>query len=353
MFKMKILIASRPFYPSTGGSEKNAEILAFEWLSMGHCVKVVTQTRNKDPEEDRKRFPFEITRGPKRMQFLRLMQWCDVYFQNGISLRDAWPLLIIRRPWVIRHGGWIRNLNGNLKGIGGSDRGWISRLKQYFTRYATSISVSHAIAVHLKQHSYVLPNPYQDDLFRVLPYTKRHRELVFLGRLVSEKGVSLLLDSLSLLRDQALMPHLTIIGKGPEEPALREKTIGLQLNEQVQFVGVKSGEALVKILNEHQLMVIPSIYDEPSGNVALQGAACGCVIVGSHGGGLAETIGPCGVTFPNGDLGALTKILKKFLIDPNRFKVFRKSAEGHLKRHRKKVSAQAYLNVIQKVIMRR
>ena len=35
------------------------------------------------------------------------------------------------------------------------------------------------------------------------------------------------------------------------------------------------------------------------GVVALEGIACGCVIVGSEGGGLEEAIGPCGVTFPN------------------------------------------------------
>jgi hypothetical protein len=35
------------------------------------------------------------------------VQWCEVLFHNKINLRTAWPLLVLRRPWVIAHHTWI------------------------------------------------------------------------------------------------------------------------------------------------------------------------------------------------------------------------------------------------------
>ncbi len=42
-----------------------------------------------------------------------------------------------------------------------------------------------------------------------------------------------------------------------------------------------------------------------AGIVALEGIACGCVVIGSQGGGLKDAIGNCGLTYPNGDVAAL------------------------------------------------
>jgi glycogen synthase len=89
----------------------------------------------------------------------------------------------------------------------------------------------------------------------------------------------------------------------------------------------------VPLLNRHRLMVVPSRYDEPFGVVALEGIACGCVVVGSAGGGLPEAIGPCGRTFRNGSVEDLTAVLAEMLRHPERLAELRAGAAEHLARH--------------------
>lgn len=347
---MKILMSSRLFCPSIGGSQTNAEILAHEFTRLGHLVKIITQTPGTNLALDGSEFPFEVIRQPNLFRLIQLVKNCDVYFHNGMSLRDAWPLLIFRKPWVIRHHVWIRCMDGTMTGIGGNASCWSARLKQFILKFAVSISISQALAAHLQHPSIVIPNPYREHLFRLLPEISRTKELVFLGRLVSEKGVEMLLEALVLLRDDGFKPRLTIIGTGEEESKLRQKAIDLGITEQVAFVGVKVGEELVKLLNEHQIMVIPSIYNEPFGVVALEGIACGCVIVGSEGGGLKDAIGLCGVTFPNGNVNALKNQLFQLLANQDKLYIYRQPCASHLSRHNKKIVAKAYLEVLEKAI---
>jgi glycosyltransferase involved in cell wall biosynthesis len=160
----------------------------------------------------------------------------------------------------------------------------------------------------------------------------RVRDLVFLGRLVSDKGVDVLLDALRVLSAAAAPPHLTIVGSGPEEGALRERARRLGLSERVEFVGTQAGDSLARTLAAHRVLVVPSRYDEPFGIVALEGIACGCVVVGSAGGGLPEAIGRCGRTFPNGDAAALARCLKELLESPEALATHRADAAQHLDR---------------------
>ncbi len=351
---MKILISSRWFYPSLGGSETNAEILAREFVNLGHEVKLITQTSGTNIAADGYEFPFEIIRQPSWLTLIKLVYWCDSYLHNGITIRDAWPLLFIPRPWIIRHQNWIRTIDNSQivseVGIGGNPSGILAQLKHFLVRFSHSIAVSQAIAEHLKHPAKVIPNPYRDYLFRVIPEISKTKELVFLGRLVSEKGIEVLLEALAQLKLQSKEPQLTIIGKGPEELKLRQKTHNLDLEKQVSFLGAKTGEELVTILNQHQIMIIPSLYNEPFGVVALEGIACGCVVVGSEGGGLKDAIIPCGETFPNGDLLALTQILDRLLSNPQQLSNYRVNAERHLSRHQTKKVANAYLEVIRAAV---
>jgi glycosyltransferase involved in cell wall biosynthesis len=118
------------------------------------------------------------------------------------------------------------------------------------------------------------------------------------------------------------------------------------LDRQVTFVGRKSGAALAQILNRHQILAVPSRWAEPFGVVALEGIACGCVIVGSQDGGLKEAIGPCGVTFENGNAVALAAQLKYLLQDNQLRQDLRQRAPEHLARFQSDSVADAYLRVM-------
>lgn len=344
---MKILLLSNIFYPSLGGSETNAEILAREFTKFGHKVIIVTQTYGDDLDVDGLSFPFDVVRNPDWFKLIKLVNWCDVYFQNGITLKKAWPLLFIRKPWVIRHQGWIRTMDGSVNKFWGNPDSMLAKFKHWINQYTVSIAISESIAKHLKSPAVVIPNPYRDHLFRVIPDLAKTEDIVFLGRLVSEKGVDLLLEALANLQKSGLPPKLTIIGDGPDKELLQQKANELGVDQQVVFVGSKTGEELVRILNQHHIMVVPSRYDEPCGVVAIEGIACGCVVVGSEGGGLKDAIGFCGVTFPNGDVQALTKVLLNLLQNPEQLNIYRVNAPNHLLRHQKSTVAKAYLEVIE------
>ncbi|HEY9651050.1 MAG TPA: glycosyltransferase family 4 protein [Coleofasciculaceae cyanobacterium] len=335
---MKILIYSPLFYPSLGGVEIVTSILAHEFVNQEHEVKVVSQV----PATNANLFPFEVIRKPNPLKVLSLIYWCDVYFHANISLKGIWPLLIRPKPWVIAHNGWYSRPNGTL--------GWQDYLKHFFLRFATGISVSKAVADHISTPSIVIPNPYCEDIFYEIPNTIRNRELVFLGRLVYQKGVDLLLEALHNLKLVGLTPQLTIIGTGLEELNLRQQSNELNINQQVNFVGKKFGNELTELLNNHKIMVVPSRYQEGFGLVALEGIACGCVVISSDSGGLKEAVGSCGATFPNGNVKALTQILFDLLTNLDQLSTYRENAEAHLSRHKKATVAKAYLQVMEKAI---
>jgi glycosyltransferase involved in cell wall biosynthesis len=223
----------------------------------------------------------------------------------------------------------------------------IRKLKNRLIPFSvTNISCSQAVASGLPGPSTVVPNAYDSEIFRLIEGIERNRELVFLGRLVSDKGCDTLLTALHKLKLEGLKPRLTIIGSGEEEELLKRMVDDLGINEQVEFTGAKKGDELVRLLNQHQMMVVPSLWNEPFGIVALEGIACGCVVIGTEGGGLPEAIGPCGVTFPNGDSDALALLLGDLLMFPHRLESFRDLATTHLANHTKEVVAQKYLEVL-------
>lgn len=338
---MRILIYSPAFLPQVGGLEINTANLADQLRRAGQEVMVVTTTAGGADG-----LPYRVVRNPSRRELLRWTRWCDVFYQANVSLRGLWPLLLVRRPWVVSHHSWYCQSDGRIL--------WRDRLKRWLLRFAaSSISVSQAIADDLATPSVVIPNPYRDDLFRRLPGVERTEDIVFLGRLVSDKGVAVLLDALARLAAEGLRPRLTVVGDGPEGPRLREQAARLGLAGQVGFLGTRTGEALVEILNRHRILVVPSLYNEPFGIVALEGIACGCVVVGSAGGGLKDAIGPCGETFRNGDAADLARVLGRLLRHPEGDAEYLGHAADHLARHTSARVSAAYLREMERVAGRR
>lgn len=333
---MKILISSHAFAPSIGGIETVSELLAREFARLGDEVSLLTQT----PENQPRSFPYRVMRQPSIGQLCRAISWADIFWQNNLSLRTFWPTIFLRRPAVITHqGSYCRKPSGlDLQ----------QRMKQMIVSHYPSVAISRTVADCFETESVIIPNPYDSELFR-LPTdgAERERDLIFLGRLVSEKGVDLLLQSLAKLKLRRLSPSLTIVGGGPEQRHLEQMTRDCGLEAQVTFIGAVQGAALAAILQQHRILVVPSRYHEPFGIAAVEGIACGCVVVGSSGGGLPEAIGPCGVTFPNGDVDRLTDQLARLLLCPGESDQLRANRAGHLARFQVRTVAQKYRELFQ------
>ena len=331
---MRILIYAFAFLPHLGGIETSTDALARGFTRLGHEVRVVTLTPNPATDD----FPFQVYRRPSARQFLRLVCWSDVVLHNHISLRAAWPMLLCRRRWVIAHQTGLRRADGAL--------GLRNQLKRALLPFARSVAISDSIAADLPNVAATVANPYADHVFCDLHRAERPYDLAFLGRLVSDKGCDLLLDAMARLGRQGLHPRLLVIGKGPEAANLHLQAQSLGLASRVEFAGALSGDALASRLNEARILVVPSRWNEPFGIVALEGIACGLAVVGSGGGGLPEAIGPCGVTFPNGDAAALAARLSELLVEPRRIGKLLAGAPAHLARHNPEAAAAAYLAVM-------
>lgn len=295
---MKILVGSHFFSPSVGGIETCSLTLALEFRSDGHEVRIVTQSMSNVPEDDH---GFDVLRNPKRREIISAIRWCDVFYQNNISLQTAWPLAFITKPWFVTTATWL--------GPDQSAIGRTGKLKQYLLGHARNIYISDSIARHVGHPGPVLGNPYDHQTFRLRPETIRDRDIVFLGRLVSDKGCDLLIEALKSLKSKGVYPTTTIIGDGPDRQALEQQALDADLQTQVRFVGKMSGESLAKALNRHRVIAIPSRWNEPFGIVALEGMACGCFPVVSSGGGLPEATGGFGVTFNNSDANELARAI--------------------------------------------
>lgn len=335
---MRILFSSYLFDPSVGGIETVSKILAHEFAKAGHDVHVITQSRGGAVTGAN----YKLTRRPSLAVTFRLLQWCEIFFQNNISLRSLIPALLSRRPTLVVHQTWLQNVHGGI--------GWQNHLKQSLLRFCVNVAISKAVADRLNADSIVIGNPYDETVFHLMPDAVRDKTIVFVGRLVSDKGVDLLLRALEILKRDGTVSDLTIVGSGPEEANLRTLATELGLNEQVTFSGQKAGANLARILNQHRVLAVPSRWAEPFGVVALEGIACGCVVVGSKDGGLKEAIGGCGLTFENGNVDELAAQLKRMIQEPNSRATLLQNADEHLMNFTSSAVASRYLELMKKMI---
>jgi glycosyltransferase involved in cell wall biosynthesis len=165
------------------------------------------------------------------------------------------------------------------------------------------------------------------------------------------KGADDLIDALGILKRNGSQVTLTIVGEGPMRELLEAKARKLGLSDWIDFAGEREpGEGLTSLLNRHKVLVVPSRWEEPFGIVALEGIACGCVVIGSHGGGLPEAIGPCGITFPNGDSMTLASSIQTLLSRPDMLEGYQANAKIHLAGHRPAAVARRYLQLLEAAI---
>jgi glycogen(starch) synthase len=231
--------------------------------------------------------------------------------------------------------------------FGGGFKGLVKRWVS--GRADIQVAVSHRMTHEFSQAS-VIPNPYDDKLFRTLPDGARTKELIFVGRLVSAKGVSLLLKSVRILIDRRVLATLTIAGDGPERGALETEARELGLSDAVTFAGFRLGTELVELLNEHKVMVVPSRWQEPFGIVALEGLASGCAVVVADRGGLPEAVGSVGLVFEGDDPALLADVIERALTSVEDTDRRQSDISRHLARHHPKAIAAQYLELFKSVV---
>ena len=138
--------------------------------------------------------------------------------------------------------------------------------------------------------------------------------LLFVGRLVPEKGLELLMEAVAALKSE-FTPLLLVVGEGPYESRFREKAVELDLEDDVFFAGACGDVGPFYLASD--LFVLPSYY-EAFGLVVLEAMSCGVPVVASRVGGVPGILenGRHGLLFEPGDAEDLAQKIAAVLRDP-------------------------------------
>ncbi|HYP84845.1 glycosyltransferase family 4 protein [Variovorax sp.] len=342
---MRVLLYSHAFHPSTGGVESVSRTLAEGLVAKGvECVVLTRTPRAAQDHEDAALFPFQVVRRPHTGAILHWLRWADVVLYNGASLALQPWVTLLRKPYLWVHVGYQVSC---IDGLGWADgrpapatpwasfrfhlrragpvRASLDGVKLLLRRFTAHALVRRNIAItQWMAQAQPLPrqvqiyNPFPIDRFRqAAPAEAATFDFVYLGRLVSEKGVDTLLRAFGKVVAQAThRPRLLLIGGGDRMAEMIALADSLGVSQDVHFAGNQSGDALVRFVGSGAVGVVPSTWHEPMGGVAVELMAAGRGLIVSARGGLAECAGDAGLTFANGDEQALADCMLRLLADP-------------------------------------
>lgn len=276
-----------------------------------------------------------------RPDLIHVHDWLTA--EAGIALKHHWRIPLIATIHATERGRGRGALNGH-RAQQINDLEWrltyeawrvivcshfmAHQIREYFTTPADKIDVI-SNGVHLPPPPFATPAEWV--AFRRRFTADTEALVIFVGRLVYEKGVHILLEAWPQV--VAEMPaRLVIAGTGSalDELKARAATLGTT----VEFLGYISDEDRNRLYAVGDIAVFPSLY-EPFGIVALEAFAAGCPVIVSNTGGLAEVVQHelNGLVVPVGDVGALAHALLNSLRSP---------AESRLRAARGAALARAY-----------
>ena len=124
---------------------------------------------------------------------------------------------------------------------------------------------------------------------KVLPKIKKQNALLFAGRLTLGKGVGLLIKTLPKLMKSFPNYKFYFVGDGP---LINDLTRLKRANKNIyiQILGQINHGSLLKLMSKVKLVLVPSLWPEPFGRVALEAISQGTPVVASNKGGLPEII---------------------------------------------------------------
>lgn len=128
----------------------------------------------------------------------------------------------------------------------------------------------------------VIPNYVETVVFKPMNILKKTGSVCFVGRFNRQKNLFSLLEAL-----KGLPYTLTIIGSGEQEEQLKE--FANKNNINANFLGNIPNHELPKILNQHEIFILPSLW-EGMPKTLLEAMACGLPVIGTDINGTREVI---------------------------------------------------------------
>lgn len=205
--------------------------------------------------------------------------------------------------------------------------------RRVLSRVAAIICVSEALAEQtaaflprsLRDRLRVVHNGVDVEAFRREGATPAEREtapagsgplhVVFVGRMIPDKGADVLVDALVRLDRPDI--RLTLVGSSgfsasdPLTPYEREVRAGAAtLGDRVDIRPFAPRREVSRLLQGADVVVVPSRWPEPFALTVLEGMAAGAAVIGSDIGGIPESVRGVGILVPPGDSAGLAEALE-------------------------------------------
>jgi glycogen(starch) synthase len=348
---VRVLAFSDAFWPHVGGIETFLLQLSSYLHARGHEVVVAARyTRHVGASP----FPFPVYWRPGDDKLLELVDWCDVLHLNsmdvGMLLRAVRKrkkivttnhdvTMICPKGFKIRHDGPCTNRAGPIVCMtclrrSGTPRPWRMLVRPPMKGLLSLLTHASVVTSPWAMRRYRLFHkrliPYGTDLACFSPgpapqlavesAPARLPRVIFVGRVVYEKGLQVLLEALRRCREVGRPFELMICGEGPYLPEIKAVIEAQDLEPLVNIRGVVKDQALAAALRSAEIAVVPSVWDEAFGIVAIEAMACGVPVIASNTGGLGGVVGELDneLLFERGDSAQLAERLLALLADPAR-----------------------------------
>lgn len=323
---LQILMLS-PEYPplQIGGLARHVQPLSEALVDEGHQVTVITQMAHGAPEEEEK----------NGVEIVRVNPLCihapdfatSVLQTNFEMVQAAGRLLLQGRKYDMIHGhDWLvimaaRTIKHQLRvplmmtihatehgrnhGIYTGLQRYINDLEWLSCYEAWRVIVCSEYMNREIQYLFQVPRDKIDIVengvnpaeFAANPpahfrdnYAHPSEKVVFfVGRLVQEKGVQVLLDAIPEILVHQPQTKFIIAGKGPKEGELKHQAHAMGIADRCYFTGFISDDVRNNLYQVCDLAVFPSLY-EPFGIVALEAMAARVPVLVTNVGGLGEII---------------------------------------------------------------
>jgi glycogen(starch) synthase len=351
---MKLLLYSHFFAPSVGGVETLVLSLVRGLTTLRNSsgqpeleITLVTQTPAGNFEDGA--LPFRVVRQPSFLDLRRLIRASDVVHVAGPALATLILGLLARKRVIVEHHGFQTICpNGQLliEPAGSPCPGhfmaghhamclrcnvgqgrlttlklWLLTFVRRFLcrRVATNVTPTAWLG-GLVQLPRTVAIPHGLQLSGNTPPSPTKPSyppvVAFLGRLVTTKGVRVLLDAARILREQNRDFQLLIIREGPERASLETFAQQTSLAGHVRFTGRLGAEQLEAALSGASVVVVPSLGGEVFGLVVAENMWRGLPVITSDLGAFVEVLGECGLTFPTGNAAELARAIGQIFDDP-------------------------------------
>jgi glycosyltransferase involved in cell wall biosynthesis len=354
---MKLLLYSHSFAPNVGGVETMVWSLArgladLRTIDNRPRFDLTVATETPAADFDPRSLPFSVVRQPSPGALWRLVEATDAVHLAGPALLPLFLAWLARKPIAVEHHGYQSVcLNGLLihQPDGSICPGYFQsrryskcvrcqaaempwprafvNLLLMFPRHALARVAACNIAVsrHVLERL-ALPKSrvvyhgvetVDAPTFSVAEISSPQDKLCFayVGRLVPEKGLLVLLEAAGILRREPHQFELLLIGDGPQRAQLQAVIEQTGLAETVRITGFLQGPRLAEALARVHAVVMPSLWEETAGLAAMEQLMRGKLVIASKIGGLLETVGDAGLLCEPGNAEDLMRCMREVLHD--------------------------------------